>query len=88
MIDIPGLIELHLLEYHKAELEYLKAFAARNLQESMRNGAAFAAFSEPWDSDNYNDNSITDQLITDLYLHFNKHTRCDESQDYLRTLKG
>jgi hypothetical protein len=46
------------------------------------------AFSEPYALDGYADASITDDLITDVYLEFGERTRRIESERYLRTLTG
>jgi len=50
--------------------------------------ATLKAFSGPWDINGYNDNSITDDLIMDLFISFGDQTRNSESQDLLRSLSG
>jgi hypothetical protein len=45
-------------------------------------------FSSPADADGYSDKSITDDLITDIYVEFVDHVRGPESDEYLKTLKG
>jgi hypothetical protein len=76
-----------MLEYHQAKLDYLRCFAVRKQQTSLL-PATLKRFSDPAKADGYNDRPITDDLITDIYLGFSKQTRCDESQEYLRTLTG
>lgn len=49
---------------------------------------ALEKFSDPWKKAGYNDGSITDDLITDIYLAFIDQTRSPESQEHLRTLSG
>jgi hypothetical protein len=50
--------------------------------------AMLKAFLGLWDADGYNDNLITDDLITDLFVSFGDQTRNLELQDLLRTLSG
>lgn len=45
-------------------------------------------FSQPDDVSGYNDGWISDDIITEVYLHFNDVTRQDESGRYLRTRSG
>jgi hypothetical protein len=87
--DLQHKSELHLFEYHQTKLEYLRCFAvqAKN-QESTLVPPTLSRFSDPGKVDGYNDNPITDDLITDIYLSFSDQTRRAESQAYLKTLKG
>lgn len=79
--------ELHLVEYHMTRLEFLRAYEIRQQQTSLF-GTNLEEFSGPWDPNGYNDRSITDNLITDIFVDFNTRTRSAESQDYLKTLTG
>lgn len=79
--------ELHLVEYHTSKLEFLQAYEIRQKQTSLV-GTKFKEFSGPWDPNGYNDKSITDDLITDIFIDFSERTRSGESQDYLKTLTG
>lgn len=45
-------------------------------------------FSKPGDIGGYCDVSITDDMITDVYLKFSRGTRVEESNEHLRTLTG
>ena len=45
-------------------------------------------FSSPYDLEGYGDDSITDDLITDVFLEFSERTQKDESDSYMRTLTG
>lgn len=46
------------------------------------------AFSAPHNAKGYNDNSISNDLVTQVYLELSKQTRDAESWAYLRTLTG
>lgn len=46
------------------------------------------SFSAPNDPAGYNDKSITDDLISDVFLQFSNRTRLEECSKYLRTLSG
>lgn len=76
-----------MLEYHAVKQEYLQAYKIRQGQSALH-VPKLKDFSGPWDPTGYNDGSITDDLITDVFLDFSDRTRASESQDYLRTLKG
>jgi hypothetical protein len=45
-------------------------------------------FSGPWDKQGYNEHTISDDTITEVYLEFCDKSRKDESDEYLRTLTG
>jgi hypothetical protein len=45
-------------------------------------------FSGPYDADGYADNSISYEVVTELWLEFSERTRKVESEKYLRTLTG
>lgn len=88
--DLQHNSELHLFEYHQAKLEYLQyfAFQTKKQQSTLASPPTLSRFSDPGKADGYNDKSITDDLITDIYLGFSDQTRRAESQEYLRTLTG
>ncbi|KAJ6497153.1 hypothetical protein C8R47DRAFT_1212691 [Mycena vitilis] len=77
--------QLHLLEYHEYSLEYLqvyqKTYAAPGSLPFL--STSVTAFSLPNEA-GYNDTSITDDLIRDVYMAFIERTRADESDEYLR----
>ncbi|KAJ7676042.1 hypothetical protein DFH06DRAFT_1466749 [Mycena polygramma] len=79
--------QLHLLEYHEYSLEYLQAYqktyAAPGSLPFL--STSVTAFSLPNEA-GYNDTSITDDLIRDVYMAFIERTRADESDEYLRNL--
>jgi hypothetical protein len=76
---------MHLLEYHKTKLEYLRYYKARIKQVSLVT-PVLEEFADPCKV--YGDKPITDDLITDIYIDFCNQTRSEESQGYLRTLEG
>lgn len=80
--------ELHLLEYNRRTLDYLKALEA---QRSKQKGATFFSaplrpFSLPSDIQGYADKPISHEMITEAYLDFVTQARQVESESYLRTL--
>ena len=79
--------ELHLLEYKQKMLEYLQ-HAQHRRRVSPFGLASLEAFSGPYALDGYADTSITDDLITDVYLEFGERTRKIESERHIRTLTG
>jgi hypothetical protein len=79
-------LELHLLEYKQRELEYLQFFGHRHVSPFQT--VSLKAFSSPFDVEGYADNSITDDLVTDLFLEFSERSRQIESEKYVRTLTG
>ncbi|RDB21084.1 hypothetical protein Hypma_011838 [Hypsizygus marmoreus] len=78
--------QLHLLEYAQAHLEYLTYFELR--KTGIRPVTGLKEFSVPDVKEGYNDQSITHDMITDVYLDFITRTRQAESMEYLRTLSG
>jgi hypothetical protein len=79
-------LELHLLEYKQRELEYLQFFGHRRVSPFQT--VSLKAFSSPFDVEGYADDSITDDLVTDLFLEFSERSRQIESEKYVRTLTG
>lgn len=79
-------LELHLLEYGKRKLEYLRQFSIRPTSVFKPN--PLQVFSNPSDASGYNDKSISDDMITALFIDFSERTQQAESQEYLRTLTG
>lgn len=83
--------ELHLLEYHKQKLAYLKGFQARSQQVSVKK-VALRTFAKPESSGKnlagYDGTSITDDLITDVFARFSEQTRQKESEESMRTKSG
>ncbi|KAF7969565.1 hypothetical protein HWV62_26925 [Athelia sp. TMB] len=65
--------------------ENIRSYRTRQAQPSLV-ASKLREFSGPWDPSGYNDTSITDDLISDVYLSFSDRTRTQESQTYLRTL--
>lgn len=80
-------LELHLLEYHRSRREYLVSFQNCKRADALVH-PQLEEFSSPWDSEGYTSRSITDDLITDVYLEFSKRIRQPESEDHMRTLTG
>jgi hypothetical protein len=52
------------------------------------NSANATPFSNPYDPNGYNDTSISDAIITELYKHFIDNCRQRESEAHLRSLTG
>ena len=82
----PEDLELHLLQYKQKVLEYLLHFEWK--RASPLHVQSLTAFSGPHDMDGYADNSITDDVITELFLEFSERSRQKECEKYLRTLTG
>ena len=85
-------LELHLLHYHTKRLAYLdfvEELTERKGQTTLSFGTSLtiAAFSPPLDPDGYADTSISNDVLTEVYLHFGA-LRLVESAKYLRTLEG
>jgi hypothetical protein len=86
--------ELHLLEYRRQFLSYLQAFADH--PDTHFQPAILKAFSKPSNDRThiknsplgYDDKSISDEMITEVFVEFSKQTRQAESEQYLRTLAG
>jgi hypothetical protein len=83
--------ELHLLEYKQRMLEYVQRLGVETDKPqhiTPFHRSKTKAFSGPYDENGYNDDSISDDLITDAYLEFSAHTRIIESEAYARVLSG
>ncbi|KAJ7157998.1 hypothetical protein C8R43DRAFT_1180381 [Mycena crocata] len=80
--------QFHLLEYKQRHLEYLNAFKTRLVPALGPKTCILQTFSTPDDSNGYNDKSITDDLISDVFLLFSNRTRIAESTKYLQTLSA
>jgi hypothetical protein len=78
--------ELHILEYFKKKQAYLKAFERH--RPSIFNPVKLNAFSDPGDVHGYDMKSVTDEMITEIYLEFSNQTRKLESDMYLCTRTG
>ncbi|KAJ7601836.1 hypothetical protein DFH06DRAFT_1351920 [Mycena polygramma] len=78
--------QLHLLEYKQRHLECLRAFETRIVPQLGPDPSPLESFSAPNDQTGYNDKSITDDLITDVFLDFSNRTRIEECGKYLCTL--
>ncbi|GBE82885.1 hypothetical protein SCP_0412720 [Sparassis crispa] len=83
--------QLHLLEYHRERLVYLRYFQLRQETKNMSlvDPPPLRKFSKPGEIvAGYCDRSITDDLITDIFNKFSEKTRQPESETYLRTLSA
>ncbi|TFY51214.1 hypothetical protein EVG20_g11108 [Dentipellis fragilis] len=81
--------QLHLLEYNQMRYTYLHQYQARLIltKGTLVDTPRLEQFSKPGDNDaGYDLTSITDDLITEVYLAFSEKTRKAESEDYMRTL--
>lgn len=82
-------IELHLLRYHKARLDYIQHYETHiKTTNTLISKTPLQQFSDPWDSKGYGGKPISDDLITSVYVGFCDRSRNSESDDYLRTLTG
>jgi hypothetical protein len=78
--------ELHLLEHRKKMLEYLQIVKPRRI--SPFETVPVEPFSAPYDAEGYADTSISDDMVTDVFLEFSSRTRKKESEKYLRSITG
>lgn len=95
-----GSIEFHLKRYHEKHQAYLRAAkrsvahhtgAQTTLFANVNNRPTLRPFTSklgPEDPHGYRDNSITGDLVTDIYKEFAETCRQPESEAYLRTLPG
>ncbi|KAI0682549.1 hypothetical protein BC835DRAFT_1311466 [Cytidiella melzeri] len=88
--------QLHLLQYHQKRLEYLhfvEEVVSPAQKDSSQSKLVFSyhftvhPFSTPRDSKGYSDNSISHDMITEVYAHFGS-LRLQESSQYMRTLEA
>ena len=86
MMDAYHCVELHLQEYHKQILEYLELF--QSLPSGRLDPLKLELFSGPTDKRGYNDNPISDDMITGVFLEFSNRTHREESDEYVRTQTG
>jgi hypothetical protein len=77
--------ELHLLEHNKRFLEYLQFFQLR--PDSPLTPLQLEVFVDPSEKQCMK-NSISDEIITEIFTGYGNHTRKMESERYLRTLTG
>jgi hypothetical protein len=76
------------VEYHKYSLEYLQAYKKAYAASGSLNSfvqSSIIPFSSP-DEAGYNNTSITNDLIRDVYMAFIDGTRSKESGEYLCSL--
>ncbi|KAJ7029100.1 hypothetical protein C8F04DRAFT_1188031 [Mycena alexandri] len=80
--------QLHLLEYHEHQFEYLHAYHTLNMSSGSLGFAltSIEPFSAPSAPAGYNDTSITDDMVREVYMSFAERTRSKESPEYLRNL--
>ena len=83
--------EFHLLEHRKAFLEYLQAYQLH--PKTLLTPLGLRSFCDPWDDEaelgyRYDDTSISDDMVSEVYLEFSNSTWRAESNEYLRTLTG
>ncbi len=78
--------ELHLLEYHKKVLEYLNVF--ESLPDTQLVPLPLKSFSEPHNKLGFNSNSISSDMVTEVFLEFSEKTHNNESDEYTRILTG
>ncbi|KAI0692731.1 hypothetical protein C8T65DRAFT_745002 [Cerioporus squamosus] len=82
--------QLHLLEYHKLRLVYLRAHAARSRQTSVKPPPPLQIFADPMTSGKHNAGydcrSISDELVSEVFNRWVEKTRQSESEELMRTL--
>lgn len=72
-------------------LEYLGYYELRKLQHFMTSSMSppsLYPFSELSDPEGYNDDSISDDIVTEIYLHFFGKVRSKKSVQYMKTLSS
>ncbi|KAJ3476001.1 hypothetical protein NLI96_g11459 [Meripilus lineatus] len=79
--------QLHLREYKQRMMEYLRYFQARSQQKSADSARLFP-FSAPDDVDGYNDQTISSDMVSEVYQEFYERSRQEESIKHTRTLTG
>ena len=67
-------------------LEYLCSF--EGARQNPFKPVVLQQFSAPDSTMGYNDKSISDEIITKVYLDFSQQTRQEESSEYLKTVTG
>jgi hypothetical protein len=67
-------------------LEYLRSF--EGARQNPFKPLVLQQFSAPDSTTGYNNKSISDDTITDVYLEFCERTRKGESSEYLKTITG
>ncbi|KAE9405193.1 hypothetical protein BT96DRAFT_1015845 [Gymnopus androsaceus JB14] len=78
--------QLHLLEFSKRILEYLVFFQLCPPQSLEP--ATLQMFSARSNELEYNDHSISDEIITAILLDFSERTRKEESSELMRSMTG
>ncbi|TFY77528.1 hypothetical protein EWM64_g6486 [Hericium alpestre] len=86
LLDVIIEVQLHLLEYNKAQLEYLRTY--RSVHSAYFHYRALQPFMEPFNAKGYGGPSISDEIISEVYLDFTTRSREDESQRYMRTIRA
>ncbi|KAM6489712.1 hypothetical protein JOM56_014735, partial [Amanita muscaria] len=80
--------KLHLLEYHHRMLDYVTNFqqvkAERGGMEYFL-PSTLRPFSPPDDATGYGNKSVSDKIITEVFLDFVRRTREQEAAEYLRS---
>lgn len=72
------------MEYHKRELDYLEHYCT--LADNRLDFVPLRPFSKPMDKMGYDDTSVSDEVITEVYTGFIEQTRKAESETYMCTL--
>ncbi|CAK5283262.1 unnamed protein product [Mycena citricolor] len=83
--------QLHLLEYHRRLREYLQAYKATISSGSLVGffrAPDLPNFSSPTEDHGYRDATISNDVITEVYVEFSRQTREAESAVYLRNTSG
>ncbi|TFY52964.1 hypothetical protein EVG20_g10326 [Dentipellis fragilis] len=78
--------QLHLLEYQQCQLEYLRRYGSQ--RKVIFSKSRLEPFSPPGAVDGFTDKSITDDLITHVYLEYIDRTRKEEAALIMKTLAG
>ena len=81
------ILELHLIEYCQRHIDYMWHFDAAPRNQLLK-APSLIPFSSPTDPNGYNDQPITDDFITDVYLTFGAKSRGQESMHYCKTRSG
>ena len=83
--------ELHLLEYHHRMLDYVTNFQQVRAEHGGMEyfqPSTLRLFSPPDDTAGYGNKSVSDKIITEVFVDFVQRTREQETAEYLRSTTG
>ncbi|TFY76247.1 hypothetical protein EWM64_g7763 [Hericium alpestre] len=78
--------QLHMLEHGRAFLKYIQTYRKAHTA-SWLDYYALKPLASPFESE-FGGSSISDEIISEVYLEFTSRSRQGESEEYMRTLHG